>query len=152
MDVKDELIKLYNSRLLKTTEEIETFEGAIEKIVNLQDAKLISKLCRCFDDKCENVEVMYGLVHAIETFEGEEYFEQVIIATKDMVETAKMWVRTIYYGILNDEQSRKTLSNVLKNKVDNCNKNIVILLLEQIKNEKPEIFTDSVNEVLNSIV
>lgn len=152
MDVKDELTKLYNSRLLRNTEEIEVFENAIQKIVELQDAKLISKMCRCFDDKCEDIEVMYGLVHAIEIFEGEEYFEQVIIATKDMLQTAKMWVRTIYYGILNDEPSRKIFINVLKNKVDNSNRTMVISLLEQIKDEKPKIFTDSVNEVISSII
>lgn len=152
MDVKDELTKLYNSRFLRNTEEIEVFENAIQKIVELQDAKLISKMCRCFDDKCEDIEVMYGLVHAIEIFEGEEYFEQVIIATKDMLQTSKMWVRTIYYGILNDEPSRKIFINVLKNKVDNSNRTMVISLLEQIKDEKPKIFTDSVNEVISSII
>lgn len=151
MDVKDELTKLYNSRLLRNTEEIEVFENAIQKIVELQDSKLISKMCRCFDDKCEDIEVMYGLVHAIEIFEGEEYFEQVIIATKDMLQTAKMWVRTIYYGIFNDEPSRKIFINVLKNKVDNSNRTMVISLLEQIKDEKPKIFTDSVNEVISSM-
>lgn len=152
MDIKDELTKLYNSRLLRNTEEIEVFENAIQKIVELQDSKLISKMCRCFDDKCEDIEVMYGLVHAIEIFEGEEYFEQVIIATKDMLQTAKMWVRTIYYGILNDEPSRKIFINVLKNKVDNSNRTMVISLLEQIKDEKPKIFTDSVNEVISSMI
>lgn len=152
MDVKDELTRLYNSRLLKNEEEIEEFENAIEKIVQVQDVKLISKMCRCFDDKCENIEVMYDLVHAIEIFEGEEYFEQVIIATESMLKTAKMWVRIIYYGILNDEPSRKKFIDVLKNKVDSSNRTMVISLLEQIKDEKPKIFTDSVNEVISSII
>ncbi|MBZ5747913.1 Imm30 family immunity protein [Clostridium butyricum] len=137
---------------MKNEEEIEEFENAIEKIVKLQDVKLISKMCRCFDDKCENIEVMYGLVHAIEIFECEEYFEQVIMATQSMLQNAKMWVRTIYYGILNDELSRKIFIDVLKNRVDSNNRLMVISLLEKIRHEKPNIFTGSVNEVINSII
>nr|WP_242830243.1 Imm30 family immunity protein [Clostridium butyricum] len=121
-------------------------------MVKLQDVKLISKMCRCFDDKCENIEVMYGLVHAIEIFECEEYFEQVIMATQSMLQNAKMWVRTIYYGILNDELSRKIFIDVLKNRVDSNNRLMVISLLEKIRHEKPNIFTGSVNEVINSII
>ncbi|QMW93314.1 hypothetical protein FF104_20655 [Clostridium butyricum] len=138
--------------MIKNEEEIEEFENAIEKIVKLQDVKLISKMCRCFDDKCENIEVMYGLVHAIEIFECEEYFEQVIMATQSMLQNAKMWVRTIYYGILNDELSRKIFIDVLKNRVDSNNRLMVISLLEKIRHEKPNIFTGSVNEVINSII
>lgn len=150
MDLKTEILKLQKSRLLRNTFEITDFESAIENIISFKDAKLIKDLCTGFDDKTEDHEVMFGLVHAIEDFEGEEGLLEMVKAIPTMLPHAKEWVTILNYRILNHEPSRKLYIDVLK-KVDVSVKNTILQILKEIKNEDPVKFEMSVNEVLVSL-
>lgn len=151
MDAKQELSKLYNSRFLSSATDIETFEEAIRNLMVIHDSSLISEMCKAFDDSTEDKEVMYGLVHAIESFEGEDYFVAIAKSVPYMIQNSKMWLKILHYGILNDDISRETYTKVLKSKVDKTILYQIINLLNDIKSEKPKLFTNSVNEILNSL-
>lgn len=150
MDIKDEILKLQKSRLLRNTDEVNDFELAIENIVSQKDVKLIKDLCSGFDDQTEDHEVMFGLVHAIEDFEGEEGLLEMIQAISSMLPHAKEWATILNYRILNHEPSRTLYINVLK-KVDKSVKDIAVGILEEVKAEDPTRFENSVNKVLVAI-
>lgn len=150
MDIKTEIFKLQKNRLLRNATEVNEFESAIENIISLKDVKLVKDLCSGFDDQTEDHEVMFGLVHAIEDFEGEEGLLEMTNAIPSMLPHAKEWATILNYRILNHEPSRKLYVNVLK-KVNKSVKDIVIGILKNIKLEDLARFENSVNEVLSSI-
>lgn len=150
MDIKTEIFKLQKNRLLRNSTEVNEFESAIENIISLKDVKLVKDLCSGFDDQTEDHEVMFGLVHAIEDFEGEEGLLEMTNAIPSMLPHAKEWATILNYRILNHEPSRKLYVNVLK-KVNKSVKDIVIGILKNIKLEDLARFENSVNEVLSSI-
>ena len=147
MNIKDEILKLQKSRLLRDKLEVNDFESAIQNIVSLNDARLIKDLCSGFDDQTEDHEAMFGLVHAIEDFEGEEGLLEMAKSIPSMLPHAKEWATILNYRILNHEPSRKLYVNVLR-KVDKSVKDIIIGILKEIRAEEPARFEDSVNEVL----
>jgi hypothetical protein len=150
MDVKTEILKLQNSRLLRNTHEVNDFESAIENIISLKDVKLIKDLCSGFDDQTKDHEVMFGLVHAIENFEGEEGLLVMANAIPSILPYAKEWATILNYRILNHEPSRKLYVNVLK-KVDKTVKDVIVDILNEVKTEDPARFGNSANEVLAAI-
>ena len=150
MDVKTEILKLQDSRLLRNTLEVNDFESAIENIISLKDVKLIKDLCSGFDDQTEDHEVMFGLVHAIEDFAGEEGLLEMTNAIPSMLPHAKEWATILNYRILNHEPSKKLYTQVIK-KVDAQVKNTIIQILKEIKAEDPARFEASANEILSAV-
>ncbi len=150
MDVHSEILKLQNSRLLKNKIEVNNFESAIENIVSLNSSKFIKDLCTGFDDKTEDSEVMFGLIHAIEDFEGEEGLLEMAKAIPSMLPHAKEWATILNYRILNHEPSRRLYIQVLK-KVDVQVKNTIIQIIKEIKAEEPARFEASANEILSAM-
>jgi hypothetical protein len=150
MDIAAEILRLQKSRLLRNSLEVRDFESAIENIVSLKDYSLIKDLCTGFDDKTENHEVMFGLVHVIEDFEGEEGLFEMVNAVPSMLSHAKEWATILNYRVLNHEPSRELYIQVLK-KVDVQVKNTFIQILKEIKTEDPARFEVSVNEILSAL-
>jgi hypothetical protein len=150
MDIKDEAKKLQQNRLLKNENEVLNFEDVIENLLSLKDAKLIKDLCSGFDDSTNNHEVMFGLIHAIEKFEGEEGLLEMAKAIPDMLPHATDWAIILHYRILNDELSRKLYAQVL-NKVNLKAKSTIVMLLKKIKAEDPTRFESFVDQILSSI-
>lgn len=150
MDVKAEILKLQRSRLLRSILEVNDFESAIENIVSLNDDKLIKDLCTGFDDQTEDHEVMFGLIHTIEDFEGEEGLLEIAKAIPSMLPHAKEWATILHYRILNHEPSRRLYTEVLE-KVDIAVKDTIVQILKEIKTEDPARFEVSANEVLSSL-
>ncbi|NLW48002.1 MAG: hypothetical protein GXY86_11795 [Firmicutes bacterium] len=149
MNIKDEIKKLQQNRLLKNEDEVINFEETIGNLLSLKDAKLIKDLCSGFDDSTNNHEVMFGLIHAIEEFEGEEGLLEMAKAIPDMLPHATDWAIILHYRILNDEPSRKLYAQVL-NKVNLKAKSTIVMLLKKIKAEDPTRFETFVDQVLSS--
>ena len=150
MDIKDEIRKLQKNRLLRNINEVHAFEEAIENIISVQDVILVKDLCSGFDDQTDNHEVMFGLIHAIEGFEGEEGLFEMAKAIPDMLPHAKEWATTLHYRILNHVPSRKLYVKVLK-RVNLKVKNNIVEILKGIKIEDPGRFEGAVNEILSNV-
>ncbi|GGO00232.1 Imm30 family immunity protein [Saccharibacillus kuerlensis] len=150
MDVQIELEKVYDNRLLRTENEIREFEKAIENLISLKDASIIGDLCKGFDDATEHHEVMFGLVHGIEYLYQQNVDEGLYLiafSVPSMIRHAKDWAEIMHYRILNHPQVRKSYAHVLSIIDEKTRKEIFEFLIE-IKEEDPEEFEDSVNEVL----
>ncbi len=150
MDIQAEILKLKKNRFLRNVLEVNNFESAIENIVSLNDVNLIKDLCAGFDDQTEDDEVMFGLIHAIEDFDGEKGLFETAKAIPSMLPHAKGWATVLNYRVLNHEPSRRKYGDVLK-KVDVVTKDLIVKILNDIKEEDPARFETSVNEVLSAL-
>ncbi|APM39140.1 Imm30 family immunity protein [Clostridium kluyveri] len=151
MDINIEAKKLKDNRLLKTEEEIRNFEQAVENIISMKDVNNIKYLCLGFDDSTEHDEVMFGLIHAIESYDkmfgAEEALAKLAEAIPDMYPHAKEWVKVLHKRILNDAPSRKIYVKVISNS-DSSIKKTVIDLFSDIMEKNPSKFEMAVNEFL----
>jgi len=153
MDVKSELNKVYTNRHLQSQKEISSFEEALGNLIGLGDISVITELCMGFDDDTEQYAIMFGLVHGIEHLYKENIEEGlylIALAIPSVIDRAREWMEVLHYRILNHEQVRIIYGSVLS-KLDDRTKEIIINLLRDIKSEDPNMFSDSVNEVLKTI-
>ncbi|WP_236347572.1 Imm30 family immunity protein [Paenibacillus plantiphilus] len=150
LDVRLELERVFNNRLLRTENEIREYEMALEKLLALNDVSLIGELCKGFDDDTEHHEVMFGLVHGIEYLyqnKAEEGLRLIAISVPKMLSHAKEWVEILHYRILNHPQERKNYAHVLL-MLDESARNEIVKLLTDIKEAKSGKFGSYVDEVL----
>ncbi|GGB49979.1 hypothetical protein F3157_11625 [Virgibacillus dakarensis] len=153
MNVKLELNKIYTNRLLQTSDEITEFEQALENVVSLDDVSLISDLCYSLDDDTDNYEVMFGLIHGIEhlyKYRIEEGLNLLALAVPKVIDRAEEWMEVLHYRILNHPKVRVAYGRVLS-KLDVQTRKIIIELLNDIKNEDPDMFGGSVDEVFKTM-
>ena len=154
MNILDEVKILNENKLLRTNEEIEKFEEAIENILSNEDYNDIKYLCTGFDDNTEDDEVMFGLIHAIESYDR---IADVKLTLKEFIESipsvysnAKEWIKIMNKRILNDESSLDEYIEIVKN----CNEELKLILIElmnEVKKDNPDRFSQPVNKFLNYI-
>nr|WP_285813689.1 Imm30 family immunity protein [Rossellomorea marisflavi] len=135
--------------MLRNEEEITAFEQAISSILDLKKLNHIRSLCLGFHDTTENDEVMFGLIHAIESYDDFFYSEQ---SLKELAESlpymlphAKEWAKTLYNRILNHEPSFKEYKKVIST-ADASVKEMVLQFVNEIKERNPKRFETSVDE------
>jgi len=153
MDVKLELKRIYTNRLLQSQKEISEFEEALSNLIGLGDQSVITELCMGFDDDTEQYEIMFGLIHGIEHLYKdniEEGLNSIALAVPSVINRAREWMEILHYRILNHEQVRKIYGNVIS-KLEIKTKATVINLLRDIKSEDPNMFGNSVDEILKAI-
>ncbi|MFJ5772514.1 Imm30 family immunity protein [Psychrobacillus sp. NPDC093180] len=144
---------MYTNRLLQSPTEVSEFEKALANLINFGNKSIITELCMVFDDDTERYEVMFGLVHGIEHLYKESIEEGVYLialAVPSIIDRAREWMEELHYRILNHEQVRSIYANGLT-KVDLKTKGIIINLLMDIKKEDPNMFGNSVDEILKGI-
>lgn len=149
MDYTDVINRLKDNRLMHSEQEIILFEEALEEVANTNDDHLISQLMGVLDDETEQEEVMWGLIHTIEylsAFSPKEGLKQMIAAVPMNIEKSREWMEILHYRILNHEDYRRILVEALE-EADEISKEVVLNLLEDIRDEDPNSFKDKVNEV-----
>ena len=153
MDVLSELTELKNNRLLRDENEVEKFEKSIENILKMEDVNHIEILCQGFDDLTENDEVMFGLIHAIESYDqivsSDISLRVLANSIPKMLPHAKEWLKILHKRILNHEPSR----NIYKEIIPTLNIEIqkyIVAQLNSIKERNPDRFEESVNSILDS--
>lgn len=151
MDILVELAELKNNRLLRDESEIEKFEKAIENILNMKDVNHIEILCQGFDDLTENDEVMFELIHAIESYDNlvssETSLEVLANSIPKMIPHAKEWLKILHKRILNHEPSRDIYKKILPT-LNNDTQKYIISQLNSIKEKNPVRSEESVNSIL----
>lgn len=144
---------LYKNRLMRTDEEFKQFEKAREEIIDNDDYKGIKYLCEGFDDNTEEHEVMWGLLHTVEyyySYSSDKPLKEFISAIPNICSRAREWVELMIMRILNHKEATNVYIKVAK-ECDNKLKLILIELMEEIKKEDPELFSEKVDHVINMI-
>lgn len=131
MDVTYEQLQKYAK--METEEDVQKFELGIGAITETKDQKILELLIDLFDDECPYYEVMYSLVHTIETYPKEIYVEAVLKKVGDGVEKYPFWIDCICNRIFND-----SISLILFRKnMNKSNKEYLLKLFDIMERESP---------------
>lgn len=148
MAIQSEIKKLYDCRLLENQFMCEAFDIGLENLANCTDEKMIKDVCIVFDDETEEEEIMFGLIHLIESFERDTYLTEMPKALPNMMGNAKEWAMRLNKRILNSEPDRIAYATKLMH-MDEDIKSTVTHLLNEIIADNPQRFESAANEILN---
>ena len=133
-------IEILNAnKFMRSDEEAMSFEFAIAELAAHPNREYLPALYLVLDDRCEQHEVMYGLIHFLESFELKDQLQALIDAIDRMIVNAKEWVMILLYGILNQDLSRNLYSEMLHS-TNSQNRDLCTTLLQEIAaNEFPPL-------------
>jgi hypothetical protein len=137
---EEKLNLLKASSKLSSTEDITTFENVLEQVTAM-DLEWLSKLFLVFNDNCISEEVMFSLVHRIETFPNFYYVDTFMANLQPIYENSKYWTVILFSRMLNNEDCL----NRIKKMIPLADKGTVLTLLARM--EKYGWFKDR-NEIL----
>lgn len=144
------LEQLYNNRLLRTKEELEGFEKNLNELSEVIEENDILELCTIFDDKTKDDEIMFGLLHLIESFSSERAFRLTVMGVSQMLENARNWAKIVIYRCLNDDYSRAMLKKAIES-VDVQTQKVAESLLDCIKKEDYNKFGMFIDDILGCL-
>jgi hypothetical protein len=150
MDVNSYIKDLQKNKLLRTQEECEGFDNALEKLSNYKGQEIIEDLFLVFDDSTKEEEVMFGLIHFLEDYEMNSYLNGLVKSLPKMMQNAKEWATILNKRILNSEPYRNAYAEVIKIMEEHYKK-LVIDLMNEIKLDNPKKFESSVNDFISKI-
>ena len=133
-------IEILNAnKFMRSDEEAMNFDSAIAELAVHRNREYLPTLYLVFDDRCEQHEVMYGLIHFLESFELKDQLQAFIDAIDRMIVNAKEWTMILLYGILNQDLSRNSYSEILHS-TQSQNRELCTNLLQEIAaNESPPL-------------
>lgn len=150
MNLYPGIAQLYNNRLLRTELECELFDLALEGLAGDTDDAVIQQIFKVFDDETEHEEMMFSLVHYVESCHMEMYLTQLLESLPDMLEPARGWAIVLNERILNDSLFRKEYTAIAKGMSPRV-KQALVFLLEEIRENKPRQYERKVNTLLGKI-
>jgi hypothetical protein len=127
------LTVLEANKLLQSVAEVTAFEHALEEIAKELDPVLLPELHLLLDDRCEQPEVLFGLVHFLESFEISSQLSAFVSVAPQLLITASGWVKILHSRILNDPESCVVYQSILKS-INQSEPNFVRQLLEESLN------------------
>ena len=96
-------LKIYSK--FRTEEDVYKFDEIISCISESQDPKYIPLLMEILDDNTNFPEVMYNVVHALESYPDDIHAKAIITSTPFMLKHAPQWLFTLTYATLNNPSS-----------------------------------------------
>ncbi len=114
MSNNDLISVLKASKLMRSREEVLAFDNALTELAeNTPDVDL-EELHLVLDDNCEHKEVMWGLVHFLESFDASMQLQALLNVVDKLVVSAPEWTEIIHYRIFNDEPTRFLYQDMLR--------------------------------------
>ncbi|MDE6568627.1 MAG: hypothetical protein K2K70_12975 [Lachnospiraceae bacterium] len=138
---------LWANRLLKNPNEIAIFEDNLAKLAESFNENDIIELCQILDDKTDNSEVMFGIIHLLETLSTEQAFINTVIGVVKLKSMSPEWANIIIYRCLNDEYCVRMIREIYVT-LDNEIRTEFSELLKEIKRQDYEIFGKAVSEII----
>lgn len=101
------LIKtLEANRLLRSPDEVTVFEQTLAEFAQNPDSEDLPSLHLILDDACEQPEVMFSLVHFLESFDVQAQVQAFIQVIPELVKRAAEWTAILHSRIMNDAIAR----------------------------------------------
>lgn len=113
MNQNNLLAILKDNRLMQTEEQVTNFKNALTAIAENPDENKLSAYHLILDDQCQQPEVMFSLIHFLESFDMEKQIAAFINVVPQLMITAPEWTRIIHNRILNDESACQVYQNLL---------------------------------------
>ncbi len=102
------------NRLMQTQQQVTDFENALAKIAENPDEQNLSAYHLVLDDQCQQPEVMFSLIHFLESFDIEEQIAAFIKVAPQLMINAPEWTRIIHDRILNDDSACQVYHKLLQ--------------------------------------
>ena len=118
---------------METFEDVQEFEKQVWDLAETKDPTILGKLMDLFDDRCDHPEVMYGLIHAIETYPDDIYVEGVLKKLPDGLKNYHEWYERLIYGILNSHNCRQ----LFRQHMHLADRNALLKLFDIMEEESP---------------
>jgi hypothetical protein len=123
---------LETNKLLKSDEEFKAFYQAISSLKNEpRNPQMLHRLLLLFDSPTERIDIMWTLLHFVESFDLDSYVKAVAQSTPLIEPINRKWLIIIYTRILNHENA--------------------VLYLKNLLPQLPKLTTDSINSVLTDL-
>jgi len=94
------------NRLLRSSHEVALFEQTLEKLAQKPDPADLPSLHLILDDASEQPEVMFSLVHFLESFDVKAQVQAFIQVMPDLVKRAAEWTAILHSRMMNDDVAR----------------------------------------------
>jgi hypothetical protein len=117
------------NHLLRSPDEVALFEQTLEKLAQNSDLVDLPRLHLILDDACEQPEVLFSLVHFLESFEVQKQVQAFIQVMPDLVKRAAEWMTILHSRIMNDEVARSVFEAEMRSMKDQKQDEIYQLLL-----------------------
>ena len=109
------------NRLLRSPDEAAQFEQTLETLARNPDPADLPNLHLILDDACEQPEVMFSLVHFLESFNVQEQISAFIQVLPDLAKRSPEWTAILRSRIMNDERARSVFEEGVRSASLNCN-------------------------------
>lgn len=135
MNQNNLLAILRENRLMQTQQQVTDFENALAEIADNPDEQNLSAYHLVLDDQCQHPEVMFSLIHFLESFEIEEQIAAFIKVVPQLMIDTPEWTRIIQDRILNDDSACQVYQKLLHSANLNTPHFLYHLLEESIVNK-----------------
>ena len=148
MDAFDRLIE---NQFLRNEDEISEFLAAIHDATNARMPLPIGKVFEVFTDLTAEHEVMWSLIHLIETiYDQPNVLSQVCREAIGLKKRAPEWAEIIICRILNSQPHREAYT-VIAQSLSSTEKVELSMLLQSIKESEPDLFGVVVDDLLKKL-
>lgn len=114
---------------MRSPEEVTAFENALAELAKNPKNEYLPSRHLVLDDGCEHQEVMFGLVHFLESFDVKEQLEAFVFVVPQLIVTAPDWTKILHNRILNDESACQLYQEILQ-EINSRSQNFFRQLLE----------------------
>lgn len=123
----EDVIKLLRRQTkLENSIDVERFEATLHQIAQLRDPRSIGLLIPFFDDDCQFPEVMFSIIHIIESFDHEVYVKEILRSLPSFWQRSPYWASVAHVAILNTPAVLDSYANQLKQAPDSIREQSVV--------------------------
>jgi hypothetical protein len=125
---------LKTNRFMRSPEEVVAFERALTEMAQNPNSEDLYQLHLILDDACQHPEVMFSLIHFLESFSLQEQLQAFVRVLPHLVKQAAEWTSIIHARIINDAEARVAFEAILQS-MNNHQRDEVcqLLLLASVK-------------------
>ncbi|WP_293147398.1 MULTISPECIES: Imm30 family immunity protein [unclassified Microcoleus] len=106
------------------------FENALASLADRPQDEDLPDLHLILDDRCEQPEVMFGLIHFLESFDVSAQIQAFVTVVPQLMLVASEWTRILHHRILNDGDACRLYRDILHSS-NSQEPNFVRQLLEE---------------------
>jgi Immunity protein 30 len=102
------------NRLMRSPDEAVAFEQALAKLAESPDPADLPQLHLILDDACQQPEVMFSLVHFLESFSLQDQLPAFVQTLPNLVKNASEWTTILHTRIINDAEAQAVFEEGLR--------------------------------------
>jgi len=101
------------NNLMRSPDEVIAFENALASLADRPQDEDLPDLHLILDDRCEQPEVMFGLIHFLESFDVSAQMQAFVTVVPQLIIVASEWTRILHSRILNDDDACRLYRDIL---------------------------------------